>query len=103
MATKELETLPFDIAGELQDDEAVAVYLDEALASGDPPYFAHALGKFAKARGLTRIAREAGLSRGSLYAALSEDGNPTLATLMEVMKSLGLGLRLGAEAVKKAA
>jgi len=40
-----LETLPFDIADELHDDEAVAVYLDEALASGDPDYFAHALGK----------------------------------------------------------
>lgn len=50
---------------------------------------------------MTRIAREAGLSRGSLYAALDEDGNPTLATLMQVMKSLGR--RLGAEPVKRAA
>jgi probable addiction module antidote protein len=96
-----LETLPFDIANELDDDEALAVYLDEALATGDPAYFAHALGKVAKARGMTKIAREAGLSRGSLYAALSEGGNPTLATLMQVMKSLGL--RLGAEPVKRAA
>jgi probable addiction module antidote protein len=94
-------TIPFDIADELHDDEAVAIYLDEALATGDPAYFAHALGKVAKARGMTRIAREAGLSRGSLYAALSDDGNPTIATLMLVMKSLGL--RLGAETTGKAA
>lgn len=96
-----LETIPFDIADELGDDETLVLYLDEALASGDPAYFAHALGKVAKARGMTRIAREAGLSRGSLYAALSEDGNPTLATLMEVMKTLGL--RLGAAPMKRAA
>lgn len=96
-----VETIPFDITDELADDETLAIYLDEALASGDPAYFAHALGKVAKARGMTRIAREAGLSRGSLYAALSEDGNPTLATLMEVMKTLGL--RLGAAPVKRAA
>lgn len=87
-----VEVVPFDIADELGDDETVAIYLDEALASGDPAYFAHALGKVAKARGMTRIAREAGLSRGSLYSALSTDGNPTIATLMDVMRSLGLRL-----------
>lgn len=96
-----LETVPFDIANELGDDEAVAIYLDDALASGDPAYFAHALGKVAKARGMTRIAREAGLSRGSLYGALSVDGNPTIATLMEVMRSLGL--RLGAAKLERVA
>ena len=96
-----LETVPFDIADELGDDEAVAIYLDEALASGDPAYFAHALGKVAKARGMSRIAREAGLSRGSLYGALSVDGNPTIATLMEVMRSLGL--RLGAAKLEQVA
>ena len=96
-----VETLPFDIADELNDDESVAIYLDEALASGDPAYFAHALGKVAKARGMTRIARVAGLSRGSLYGALSTDGNPTIATLMQVMRSLGL--RLGAAKLDQAA
>jgi probable addiction module antidote protein len=96
-----IETHPFDIADELHDDEALAIYLDEALQTGDPAYFAHALGKVAKARGMTKIAREAGLSRGSLYGALSEEGNPTIATLMLVMKSLGL--RLGAESLGKAA
>ena len=96
-----LETFPFDIADELHDDQALAIYLDEALQTGDPAYFAHALGKVAKARGMTKIAREAGLSRGSLYAALSEGGNPTIATLMLVMKSLGL--RFGAAQVDKAA
>ncbi|UVO55498.1 addiction module antidote protein [Sphingomonas sp. SUN039] len=96
-----VETIPFGIADELGDDETLVLYLDEALASGDPAYFAHALGKVAKVRGMTKVAREAGLSRGSLYAALSEDGNPTLATLMEVMKTLGL--RLSAAPMKRAA
>lgn len=59
-----IETIPFDIADQLHDDEALAIYLDEALQTGDPAYFAHALGKVPKARGMTRIAREAGLSRG---------------------------------------
>ena len=95
-----IETLSFDIVDDLDCDEAVALYLDEALASGDPAYFAHALGNVAKARGMTRIAREAGLSRGSLYGALSTNGNPTIATLMDVMKSLGL--RLGAVPLDKA-
>ncbi len=96
-----VETLPFDIADELDDDESVAIYLDEALASGDPAYFAHALGQVAKARGMSGIARDTGLSRGSLYGALSTDGNPTIATLMQVMRSLGL--RLGAARMDKAA
>ena len=96
-----IESHPFDIADELHDDEALAIYLDEALQTGDPAYFAHALGKVAKARGMTKIAREAGLSRCSLDAALCEVGNPTIATLMLVIKSLGL--RLGAEPVGKAA
>lgn len=96
-----IETLPFEFADELQDDQAVAIYLDEALASGDPAYFAHALGKIAKARGMSGVAREAGLSRGSLYGALSESGNPTIATLMQVMKSLGL--RLATAPLDKAA
>jgi probable addiction module antidote protein len=67
-----LETHPFDIADELHDDEALAIYLDEALQTGDPAYFAHALGKVAKARGMTKIAREAGLSRGSLMRRLAK-------------------------------
>lgn len=96
-----IETLPFDIADELGDDQSVAIYLDEALASGDPAYFAYALGKVAKARGMTSVAREAGVSRGSLYAALSTDGNPTIATLMQVMRSLGL--RLSAAPLDEAA
>jgi probable addiction module antidote protein len=91
-----LETISFDIADELNDDETLAIYLDDALQTGDPAYFSHALGKVAKARGMSRIAREAGLSRGSLYTALSEGGNPTLATLMLVMKSLNLRIGVAA-------
>lgn len=93
-----LKTTRFDIADELEDEAAIAQYLGDALETNDPAYFAHALGKVAKARGMSQIAREAGLSRGSLYAALSLDGNPTVATLMAVMKTLGV--RLSAEPVR---
>lgn len=93
-----LKITRFDIADELDDEEAIAQYLGDALETNDPSYFAHALGKVAKARGMSQIARDSGLSRGSLYAALSPDGNPTVATLMAVMKSLGV--RLSAEPVR---
>jgi probable addiction module antidote protein len=87
-----LKTTRFDIADELEDDEAIALYLGDALETNDPAYFAHALGKVAKARGMSEIARASGISRGALYAALGPDGNPTLSTLMQVMKALGLRL-----------
>jgi probable addiction module antidote protein len=87
-----LKTTRFDIADELEDEDAIALYLGDALETNDPAYFAHALGKVAKARGMSEIARETGLSRGSLYAALGADGNPTLSTLMQVMKALGVRL-----------
>ena len=87
-----IETDKFDIADELDSEAAITIYLTDALETADPAYVAHALGKVAKARGMSEVARQAGLSRTSLYAALSPEGNPTLATLMTVMKALGVRL-----------
>ena len=87
-----LETIPFDVSEHLDSEEAIAVYLSEALAAGDAAYFAHALGQVAKARGMTQIAREAGLGRESLYKALREDGNPRLDTIFKVLHALGVKL-----------
>lgn len=95
------KTRPFDPAEYLDDDKAIAVYLTEALETGESAYVAHALGVIARAKGMSEVARQTGLSRESLCRALSDDGNPQLATLLRVMRALGL--ELSASPRKKAA
>ena len=90
-----VETRPFDAARYLESDEGAAAFIDEAFQTGDPAFITHALGTVARARGMTQIARDAGMSRESLYRALGEKGNPEFATVLRVMEALGL--RLGAE------
>lgn len=82
----------FDAAEFLDDDETITGYLKEAFESGDPADIAEAIGTVARARGMTEIARKAGVSRESLYRALSRRGNPELATLMSVLDACGLKL-----------
>ena len=91
MATK---TSPFDSAEYLDSPEAIEAYLEDALESNDSAIVAHALGVIARAKGMSRIAQDAGLSRESLYKALSADGNPELATVLKVIKALGLKLTI---------
>jgi probable addiction module antidote protein len=87
-----LKTKPFDPAEYLDDPESIAAYMTEALETGDPAFVADALGVIARARGMTEVAREAGVSRESLYRALSADGNPEFGTVMRVAQALGLRL-----------
>jgi probable addiction module antidote protein len=87
-----LKTTPFDPSEHLDDSESIAAYLDEAIATGDPRLIAKTLGVIARARGMTQIAQETGLSRESLYRALSDDGNPEFSTLLAVVSALGLQL-----------
>ncbi|HZH10578.1 MAG TPA: addiction module antidote protein [Microvirga sp.] len=87
-----LETKPWDAAEHLDSEEAMAAYLDAALEDGDPALISAALGDIARAKGMSQLARETGLSRESLYRSLSAEGNPELATVVKVMKSLGLRL-----------
>lgn len=87
-----LKTKPFDPAEYLDDSEAIAAYVTEALATDDPVFIADALGVVARARGMSEIARESGLSRESLYRALSPEGNPEFATILCVVRALGLRL-----------
>ena len=82
----------FDPAELLTSDEAIEVFLNDALETGDARHIASALGVAARAKGMTKIAREAGLAREQLYKSLSENGNPTLETLLAVMKTIGLRL-----------
>ena len=87
------QTRPWDAADYLETDEDIVAYLEAAFDEGDPGLIAAALGDIAKARGMTKIAVEAGLGRESLYKALSPSGNPELATVLKVMRALGLRLR----------
>jgi probable addiction module antidote protein len=83
---------PRDRARDLGSDAAIAAYLETALASDDPAVIVRALGVAARARGMTRIAEQAGLSRESLYRALGENGKPRFGTVMRVAKALGVRL-----------
>jgi probable addiction module antidote protein len=88
-----IETVPWDAADYLTDDETISAYLTEALESNEPRYIAKALGAIARARGgMTELARSTGISREALYRALSEDGNPELGTALKVMHALGVKL-----------
>ncbi|MBS7702703.1 addiction module antidote protein [Chelatococcus asaccharovorans] len=91
-----IETTPFDAAKYLGDPESQAVFLRDALETGDAGYIAHALGVIVRARGMSQVARDAGLSREALYKALSPTGNPTLSTLLGVTKALNIRLEASA-------
>lgn len=86
-------TTPFDAAEYLDDDEMQAELLSDALASGDLEVITTALGMVARARGMTELAQKTGLTRSALYAALKEGGNPTLDTVLKVVKALGVQLK----------
>jgi probable addiction module antidote protein len=83
--------------------EDVAAYLEAALQDGDPQLVAAALGDIARAKGMSKISRDAGLGRESLYKSLSSSGNPELATVLKVISALGLRLHVSAIDEAKAA
>lgn len=87
-----IETTKFDTSEHLGSEEAIFAYVEAAFEDGDPAVIKHALGEVARARGMTGIAREAGVTREALYKALSDKGDPKLSTLVGVMKALGLKL-----------
>src|SRR5213594_4100611 len=91
------KTKRWDPAEHLATEEDMAAYLEAALEDGDPALVAAALGDIARAKGMTEIAREAGLGRESLYKALSPGGNPEFATILKVVRALGLRLHATAE------
>ena len=82
----------YDPAEDLSSDEAIATFMAEAFETEDAAYIAHALGVVARAKGMTQIAKDTGLSREQLYRSFSGTGNPTLKTTIAVMKSLGIEL-----------
>jgi probable addiction module antidote protein len=82
----------FDPAEHLTSDQAIADFMAAAFETSDPGYIAHALGVVARAKGMTQIANQTGLSREQLYRSFSPEGNPTLRTTLAVMKALGIEL-----------
>jgi probable addiction module antidote protein len=89
-----VKTTPYDVAEHLRSPEEMAAYLDAWFddAPDDVSGIARALGDIARAKGMSQVAKDAGLSRESLYRALSEDGNPSFATILKVAKALGVRL-----------
>ncbi len=85
---------PYDVAEHLRTPEEMAAYLDAWLeeAPDDASGIAKALGDIARAKGMSQVAKDAGLSRESLYRALSGDGNPSFATVLKVARALGVKL-----------
>jgi len=89
-----IETKPFDAAEYLTDIESAAAFLDQALEEDcdDPRYFTLVLDALARSESMTEISRRTGITRKGLYKALSQDGNPSLVTIMKIMRALGLRL-----------
>jgi probable addiction module antidote protein len=90
MEEKAVETRTWDASEHLESEEDMAAYLDAALEDGDATLVVAVLGDIARAKGMSQIAREAGLGRESLYKALSTTGNPEFATILKVVRALGL-------------
>ena len=89
-------TKSWDSASHLKSKEDIAEYLDAALEASleDPAFLTHALGVVAKAEGMGKLAKAAGVSREGLYKSLSENGNPSFATIQRVTHALGLQLTI---------
>jgi probable addiction module antidote protein len=98
---RKTKTTRYDVAEHLRTPEEMAAYLEACLdeAEGDAAFIAKALGDIARARGMTQVARDTGLSRESLYKALSGERSPDFDTVLKVVNALGI--RLHAEAVQR--
>jgi probable addiction module antidote protein len=94
-------TTKYNVAEHLRTPEEMAAYLEASIeeANGDAAFIAKALGDIARAKGMSQVAREAGLSRESLYKTLSGDRTPSFDTILKVISALGL--KLHAEAASK--
>ena len=91
-----IETKPWDAAELLETPADIAAYLDAYLEDGTTEELLRALSTITSSRGMTALARDTGVSREALYRAFSDNGNPTLDTLLRVMKALGVRLAVAA-------
>ncbi len=84
----------WDAADYLKSEQDIEYFLEDAFEDNDPEYIARALGVVARARGMSKVAKKAGITRAALYQSLSKNGNPTLSTIIGVINALGLKLRV---------
>ncbi|SES19739.1 addiction module antidote protein [Sphingobium sp. YR768] len=87
-----MKTKEFDASKFFTDADDQIELLEDALSTGEAGYIAAAIGTIAKAKGMSKVASDAGLNRQALYAALKDDGNPTLETLLKVLRAVGIEL-----------
>jgi len=87
-----IKTHVFDIAEHLDADEDIREFLEDSVAHGDSSDFIHALSIAARAKGMTEVAKKAGVTRSSLYKSLSENGNPRFDTVSKIVNALGCNL-----------
>lgn len=94
---RKIKTTRYDVAEHLRTPKEMAAYLEACIeeANGDAAFIAKALGDIARAKGMSQVAKDAGLSRESLYKALSGDRNPDFDTILKVISALGLKLHAG--------
>jgi len=92
MKKDQINTSLWDASEHLETDEDMQMYLEAAFEDGDPALISTVLGDIARAKGMTQIAEKTGLGRTSLYKALSPEGHPEFATILKVIKALGLQL-----------
>src|SRR5689334_1247193 len=96
MARKKPVFSKFEVAEHLKTDRDIVAYLNACAEEGDPALLAAALGDVARARNMSQLARDTGMTREGLYQALSKGGNPTISTVMKVSKALGFEMRFKA-------
>lgn len=89
-----IRTTRWDVTQHLDTDEKIALFLEAVFEEGDSATIAAAIGEVARARGMSQIAKDAGLSRENLYRALSGDGNPEFGTVIKVIKAMGFDLKI---------
>ncbi len=97
MIDKTTTLIEFDPAEFLDCPESAQAYIDEAVATGDAAFITESLGVVAKAKGMSELASQTGLSRETLYRTLSRRGNPNLNTLLSITKALGVSVTVGAQ------
>lgn len=98
MKKTKIKTTPWDASEHLKTEEDMAAYLEAAIEDGDPAVISAAIGDIARAKGMSQIASKTGLGRESLYKALSPGGNPEFATILKVVRALGLKFHVEAAA-----
>lgn len=87
----------FDVVDFLNTDEEMQEYLNAALEEGDPKFLFIALGDIARAKNISQLSRETGISREGIYKALSGEGNPSFNTIFKIIQALGLQIQVSSQ------